>query len=350
MASDWLKLLNEQTAVAEELKAEITTRLAASDLTMGEASSLYAKAERSAQKMDMLLKRMEDEGEDDLYDVASMIESVLDRLSVVAAKKVRMMQGLPPIEFGEDEDEDDDGGDDEYSAPVVSSAASPASPNEYVPPVAAPAVHTRAKRVIVLDAETTGVQRYDRIVTLGAVRLEGAEVGKALHLVFDPRKDSDPGAYAVHGWDDWTTRYQDLFADLAPRIFEWLSWADEIVAHNASFDMHYVQRELRKAEVGQLTQPVTCTMEMSRTKWRGQSAKLDDCLSRVGLSRVGQQHGALEDAALTAGLLLNMTGQSSWLTGMLKAAKHWPGPSNAKPAPPRPAGELPRRAPKRAMS
>lgn len=214
--------------------------------------------------------------------------------------------------------------------------------------MATPAVHTRPKRIIVLDTETTGVQKYDRIVTLGAVRIEGDTVGRALHLVFDPRKDSDPGAYAVHGWDDWTTRYQDLFSDLAPRIFEWLSWADEIVAHNAAFDMHYVQRELRKAEVGQLSQPVICTMEMSRAKWRGQSAKLDDCLDRVGLCRVGHQHGALEDAALTAGLYNDLTsGGCSRLLELLRSAQRWPGPSNAKAAPSRPEGDLPRRAPKR---
>lgn len=211
----------------------------------------------------------------------------------------------------------------------------------------APAVHTRAKRVIVLDTETTGVQRYDRIVTLGAVRLEGGDVGKALHLVFDPRKDSHPEAYAIHGWCDWTTRYQDLFADLAPRIFEWLSWADEIVAHNADFDMHYVQRELRKAEVGQLSQPVVCTMEMARSKWRGQSAKLDHCLGRIGLSRHGAEHGALEDAVLTAGLLCSMTAQDNRLLDIVKNARRWPGPSNAKCAPPRPDGALPRRIAKK---
>lgn len=211
----------------------------------------------------------------------------------------------------------------------------------------APAVHTRAKRIIVLDTETTGVQRYDRIVTLGAVRLEGGEIGRALHLVFDPRKDSHPEAYAIHGWCDWTTRYQDLFADLAPRIFDWLSWADEIVAHNAAFDMHYVQREFRKADVGQIQQPAVCTMEMARTKWRGRSAKLDDCLSSIGLARAGTRHCALEDAALTAGLYLSMTGKESRLFEMLKSARRWPAPSNAKPAPPRPEGTLPRRESKR---
>lgn len=211
-----------------------------------------------------------------------------------------------------------------------------------------PAVHTRAKRVIVIDTETTGIQRSDRLVTLGAVRLEGGEIGKALHLVFDPRKDSHPEAYAIHGWCDWTTRYQDLFADLAPRIYQWLSWADEIVAHNATFDMHYLQRELRKADVGELSQPTICTMAMSRSKWRGESAMLDDCIGRIGLSRVEKRHGALEDAALAAGLLLSMTGQTSRLVELLQRARHWPAPTNAKLAPPRPEGALPRRTPKRA--
>ena len=213
--------------------------------------------------------------------------------------------------------------------------------------LAGPAVHTRRKRVIVLDTETTGVTPYDRIVTLGAIRLEGDEVGRALHLVFDPRKDSHPQAFAVHGWCDWTTRFQDLFADLAPRIFDWLSWADEIVAHNADFDMHYVQRELRKAEAEQLSQPALCTMEMARERWYGEPAKLDACLQRIGMARQGQRHGALEDAVLTAGLYLHMTGQKSRLLDHLAKPRTWPGPSNEKPCPPRPAGELPRRTPKR---
>lgn len=210
-----------------------------------------------------------------------------------------------------------------------------------------PAVHTRPKRVIVVDTETTGLSSYDRIITLGAIRLEGGEPERALHLVFDPRKDSSPGALAVHGWCNWTTRFQDLFADWALKVHRWLSWADEIVAHNASFDMHYIQRELRKAGANPVSLPVTCTMELARAKWRGDSAKLDDCISRVGLARKGVRHGALEDAALAGCLYLNLTGQRSRLPDLVLAATHWPAPTNARHVPPRPAGPLPRRAAKR---
>ncbi|MBB5703852.1 DNA polymerase III epsilon subunit family exonuclease [Ochrobactrum daejeonense] len=207
-----------------------------------------------------------------------------------------------------------------------------------------PAVHTRPKRVIVFDTETTGILPYDRIITLGAVKIEGDQLQKqSLYLIFDPRKDSSPQAEAVHGFDNWMTRYQDLFVDLAAPIRKWFSWADEIAAHNAEFDMRYIQREFRKAEVDQLDQPIYCTMDSARRLWRGNSAKLDHCLARIGMSRVGSRHGALEDAYLTAGLYLHQQGVKKTFPKM----SSWHPPKNLKPHPPKPDGELPRRTPKR---
>ncbi|MFD2650365.1 3'-5' exonuclease [Brucella rhizosphaerae] len=207
-----------------------------------------------------------------------------------------------------------------------------------------PAVHTRKKKIIVFDTETTGLLPYDRIITVGAVKIEGDELLKqSLYLIFDPRKDSSPQAEAVHGFDNWMTRYQDLFADLAGALRQWFGWADELVAHNAEFDMRYIQREFRKAEVQMLEQPVHCTMDGARRHWRGESAKLDHCLSRIGLSRVGARHGALEDAYLTAGLYLHQQGSKT----PLPPINAWQEPKNLKSYPGRPSGQLPRRTPKR---
>lgn len=210
--------------------------------------------------------------------------------------------------------------------------------------ISIPAVHTRQKRVIVFDTETTGLLPYDRIITLGAVKIEGeALLDQSLYLIFDPRKDSSPQAEAVHGFDNWMIRYQDLFVDLAASLRRWFSWADEIVAHNAEFDMRYIQREFRKAGVDLLDQPVYCTMEGARRAWRGQSARLDHCLSKIGLARTGQRHGALEDAYLTAGLYLHQQG----FKGALPQIDALQLPANLKPYPQRPTGALPRRTPKR---
>ena len=156
-----------------------------------------------------------------------------------------------------------------------------------------PAIRDRPKRIIVLDTETTGVLPYDRVVTLGAVRIEDdVLLDKALHLIFDPRKDSHPEAERVHGWDNWTTRFQHLFSELAPGVAAWLSWADLLVMHNAEFDMHYLQRELRKAGQAELTTRCFCTMTAARNIWSGKPASLDACLGRFGLQRSSSRHGA----------------------------------------------------------
>jgi DNA polymerase III subunit epsilon len=172
----------------------------------------------------------------------------------------------------------------------------------------APGFLERYRRIIVLDTETKGVQRYDKIVSLGAVSIENGALltRRAMHLVFDPRKDSDPAALAIHGWDNWALRHQDLFASLAPGIHRWLSWAELIVCHNADFDMHYLQRDFRKSEHPQLDVEVFCTMKAARSHWPQQSARLDDVLARIGLGRNGRLHGALEDALLTAGVFIFM--------------------------------------------
>lgn len=207
-----------------------------------------------------------------------------------------------------------------------------------------PAIGTGIERVIVLDTETTGVQRHDKIITLAALCFEGGRIiQRSLYLCFDPRRDSHPEAEAIHGWDNWTTRFQDLFADHADDIREWMQWGDKLVMHNAQYDMHYVQRELRKSGRSLLDHPTDCTMERSKAVWRGQRAGLDYCVERIGIKRRPGQHNALQDAFYTAALYLHFNG------GRLHVpeVERWPMPRNYRAPEPRPEGELPRRSPKR---
>lgn len=194
------------------------------------------------------------------------------------------------------------------------------------------------RTVVVLDTETTGFLPYDRIVSLAAVRsVEASPNYELLYRCFDPRKDSHPGAFAVHGWDDWTTRFQDLFADQAAELHDWLSSADMIVAHNADFDLRYVNREFRKCGLPPLSAQSFCTMDAAGSRWSG-SATLDASIARCGLSRRGARHDALEDAFLTWNLFRHLHGMS-----LVAPPSEWPQPSNYRTPPPRPAGELPRR-------
>jgi DNA polymerase III epsilon subunit family exonuclease len=198
-------------------------------------------------------------------------------------------------------------------------------------------------RILVLDTETTGLATSDRIVSLAAFRMVGLEIlPEALYLVFDPEIDSHPKAAEVHGWDDWTTRHQDLFADTAAHIRDWLNWADLIVAHNAAFDLGFLAREFRAAGVAGLRKRSACTVDLARRVWTGQRASLDACLSRIGLARAGERHGAFEDAFLALNLFRYLMGAAH----AYEFGPGWPQPANLRPVPDRPADPLPPRTPR----
>lgn len=199
-----------------------------------------------------------------------------------------------------------------------------------------------SKQIIILDTETTGFQRYDKIIALAALRTRSTgSDAEFLYRCFDPRKDSHPGALRVHGWDDWTTRFQDLFADHATELHSWLSEADLLVMHNAEFDLHFVNREFRKCGLPPLSAPAYCTLQQARVRWPG-GAGLDACAKRLGLERIAAKHHPLEDAFLTWNLYRYFHGAP-----LIALRENWPEPENLRPAPPRPTGELPRRSAKR---
>jgi len=199
-----------------------------------------------------------------------------------------------------------------------------------------------SQQVIILDTETTGFQRYDRIVSLAAIKANAdSDEAEILYRCFDPRKDSHPEAARVHGWDDWTTRFQDLFADHASELRDWLSDCDLLVMHNAEFDLHFVNRELRKCGLPPLSAPAYCTLERAKAVWPG-SASLDVCAKRLGLSRATEKHHPVEDAFFTWGLYRHFNGARP-----LAGRDRWPDPENLRPAEPRPPGRLPRRLVKR---
>lgn len=169
--------------------------------------------------------------------------------------------------------------------------------------------------VAFLDVETTGLGENDRIVSIGAVwvaarclRAETAFPFSYIHLIFNPGRPCSPRAAAVHGYSDWLLRHQDPFSAFAPEIARFLS-ADLLVAHNASFDIGFVDRELQSGGAGALKCNTYCTME----GWRVQHGEgsLEAVCRRLQIPRRGDHHGALEDAWLCMNAYLSLQGRSN---------------------------------------
>jgi DNA polymerase-3 subunit epsilon len=223
-------------------------------------------------------------------------------------------------------------------APHPSSPASAAQ----TPPAAIPAwLAPLPKNVLVIDTETTGLTYEDRVVTFAGILVDTAALANSriatrhIHLVFNPERPCHPRATAVHGHDDWTLSHQPRFADEIEVIEGLLVAADQVVAHNASFDMRFIRREFEIAGRRLPERPVFCTMQGFRRAGLEGPTGLANAAGRFGMVRAGRQHGALEDAWFALAVYLGI--QTPVLLPGFDAVPN-AGLTNRRPVPPRPSG------------
>ena len=168
--------------------------------------------------------------------------------------------------------------------------------------------------VVFCDVETTGLGHHDRIVSFGGIGMISRDLTKSrpdlayLYLVFDPGIGNRGAAEQIHGFSDSVLRLQDPFAVHAADIWRFLTSYELLVAHNAAFDLRFINREMRLSGLPALTRPVYCTMKGYRALELGGSASLSAACRRIKLARAGDLHGAIEDAWLAMQIYL-------WLHG-----------------------------------
>ncbi len=172
-------------------------------------------------------------------------------------------------------------------------------------------------RKIVLDTETTGLdpKKGHRIIEIAAIELEGRKVSKRhFHHYLDPEREVDEEAARVHGftWDMLKGRAK--FADIAASFLEFVDGA-ELMAHNAPFDMSFINNELLLLGLPSLQNPVVDTLKIAREMHPGKKNGLDALCNRYEIDNTHRTlHGALLDTELLAEVYFAMTrGQESLL-------------------------------------
>src|ERR1035437_1150387 len=172
-------------------------------------------------------------------------------------------------------------------------------------------------RKIVLDTETTGLdpKKGHRIIEIAAIELEGRKVSKRhFHHYLDPEREVDEEAARVHGftWDMLKGRAH--FAEIAVRFVEFVEGA-ELMAHNAPFDMSFINNERGLLGLPALQNPVVDTLKIAREMHPGKKNGLDALCSRYEIDNTHRTlHGALLDTELLAEVYFAMTrGQESLL-------------------------------------
>ncbi|MBL0164074.1 MAG: DNA polymerase III subunit epsilon [Xanthomonadales bacterium] len=183
-------------------------------------------------------------------------------------------------------------------------------------------------RQVVLDTETTGleVKKGHRIIEIGCVELlERRPSGRTWHVYLNPDRPVDDGARAVHGIEDGFLLDKPRFRDVIDDFLGFVSGA-EIIAHNASFDVGFLDAELRLVDplIGTLGNHarILDTLQLAREKFPGQQNNLNALCRRLGVDNQHRElHGALVDAHLLADVYLAMTAGQGDLGLALESAE-----------------------------
>lgn len=168
-------------------------------------------------------------------------------------------------------------------------------------------------RHIVFDTETTGfhAETDDRIVEIGAIELVNyVPTGRVYHQYINPERAIPAEATAVHGITDAKVADKPVYAEIIDSFDEFIGTDGILVAHNAEFDMRFINAEYKR--LGMPTLPATRfldTLAMARRMFPGAPASLDALCRRYGIDNSKRvYHGALLDSELLAEVFLELAG------------------------------------------
>ncbi len=168
-------------------------------------------------------------------------------------------------------------------------------------------------REIVFDTETTGLnpENGDRLVEIGAIELiNHIPTGKTYHQYINPQRSVPEEVVKVHGLTEEFLKDFPVFNDIADDFVNFVGDDGILVAHNASFDMKFINYELKKSGREEFsTDRVIDSLEIARKMFPGAKNNLDALCKRYGVDNSNRTfHGALLDADLLAQVYFELMG------------------------------------------
>jgi DNA polymerase III epsilon subunit family exonuclease len=165
---------------------------------------------------------------------------------------------------------------------------------------------------VAFDVETTGLDsRSHRIVEIGAIRFGREGVFATFDQLVNPGFPMPPEASAINGITDAMVASCPPLGAALPRVIEFLG--DSILlAHNAQFDIGFLDAAFSRAGMARVRNSVVCTRDLARGVFPG--------LPRYGISDLvktlkiptGDRHRALADAGYCSEVFRRCVDRIDW--------------------------------------
>ena len=136
---------------------------------------------------------------------------------------------------------------------------------------------------VVFDFETTGFNAggVDSIIEIGAVKIKNGEIIEKYDELINPGRPLPEKIIEVTNITDSMLEGKDNEENAVKRFIEWFGHCP-MVAHNAKFDVSFLEMAYKKYNLGIFENPVIDTLELSRT--------LDNTFARHSLSALVKRY------------------------------------------------------------
>ncbi len=118
---------------------------------------------------------------------------------------------------------------------------------------------------VVFDTETTGFNAggKDQMIEIGAVKIKDGEIIDRFDELIDPGRPLPAKITEVTHITDEMLKGKDNEENVTKRFLEWAG-TDPMVAHNAKFDISFIEMAMKKYNLGEFKSTVIDTLELSR--------------------------------------------------------------------------------------
>ena len=166
---------------------------------------------------------------------------------------------------------------------------------------------------VILDTETTGLSTLEkhRIVEIGCVELNNQiPTDKIFHTYINPQRSVSKEAYEIHGYSDEFLSNKKTFSEISETFLNFIK-DKKIVIHNASFDLSFINYELKLINQKPVDKKnVIDTLEIARIKYPGSQNSLDALCKRFNIDNSKREkHNALIDCHLLKEIYVHLLDQ-----------------------------------------
>jgi DNA polymerase-3 subunit epsilon len=166
---------------------------------------------------------------------------------------------------------------------------------------------------VFLDTETTGlsIQEDHRIVEIACIETKDLiPTKKTFHELINPERKVEEDALKIHGHTNEMLKEKKKFRDIANEFLQFIE-GKKLIIHNASFDVSFLNHELKKINKKTLNiKDVVDSLEIARIKYPGVSNSLDNLCKKFNIDLSKRtKHNALLDCELLREVYINLTEQ-----------------------------------------